>query len=444
MPNHPHHPPYHLMAKPTGSACNLECKYCFYLEKKHLYPGQEIFRMSRETLEVYIREYIQSQDTAEVTFGWQGGEPTLMGLDFFTLAVQLQQQYAGGKTISNAIQTNGILLNDQWGEFLAKHQFLVGYSIDGPPEFHDRFRITKSGQPTFVQVMQGLDILKKYQIEFNTLTCIHRYNATHPREIYRFLKQIGSAYMQFIPLVERGPDTLSLELGLDYATPPQNYPGETNLHVTDWTVPAKSFGEFMIGIFDEWIEQDVGTVFVQYFDVALANWMKLGSPLCIFAKTCGRALIIEHDGSIYSCDHYVYPDYKLGKLGVQSLESMVYSEPQRQFGEAKFNSLPETCLQCEFLFACYGGCPKHRFIQSPGGQPGLNYLCEGYKLFFEYIDPYMQVMQQLLQSGQPASRIMKIIKEYDKQQLPQKPGPNSPCPCESGKKYKQCCGKTLR
>jgi uncharacterized protein len=396
--------PFHVLTKPVGPICNLDCKYCFYLEKENLYPGENQWRMSDAVLEEYIRQYIHSQPPAEINFAWQGGEPTLLGVDFFRKVVELQKKFADGKIISNAIQTNGTLLDDEWCEFLAAHNFLVGLSIDGPSVMHDAYRVDKRQQPTFGQVMRGLELLKKHRVEFNTLTVVNRINSQAPLEVYRFLKSIGSQYLQFIPLVERKSKSAGLTLAepprpRDPATPP----------VTDWSVEAEQYGIFLCAIFDEWVRHDVGTTFVQLFDTALGNWMGLGSSLCVFAEKCGAALAIEHNGDLYSCDHYVYPRYKLGNVMNHSLGAMVNSAPQIKFGNDKFDSLPKYCRQCEVRFACNGECPKHRFIQTPDGEPGLNYLCAAYKKFFNHIDPHMKTMERLLRAERAPAEIMRML-----------------------------------
>ncbi len=346
----------------------------------------------------------------EIQFAWQGGEPTLLGVDFFRKVVRLQQHYANGKTISNALQTNGTLLNDEWGEFLTANKFLVGVSIDGPAELHDVYRVDKRQRPTFDRVMAGLDYLKKHGTEFNTLTVIYNVNVKHPLKVYRFLKEIGSTFLQFIPLVERKADTGARKIGLTLAVPPP--PGEsvTESPVTRWSVPSLAYGKFLTAIYDEWIKQDVGEIFVQMFDVALGNWMGRGSALCVFAETCGRCLAMEHNGDVYACDHYVYPKYKLGNLMNQSLGEMVDSPEQQQFGMDKKTSLPRQCRECPVLFACNGGCPKHRFIHTSDGEPGLNYLCSGYYHFFKHMDPSMRQMARLINAGRPASDIMAYAK----------------------------------
>jgi uncharacterized protein len=453
-------PAFHIMAKPMGPICNLDCKYCFYLEKEKLYPANEHFRMDDAVLENFIRQYIEAHDAPEVTFGWQGGEPTLMGVGYFRKAVALQQQYAGGKRIQNTLQTNGTLLDDEWCAFLAENKFLVGVSIDGPRELHDYYRVDKQQRPTFDLVMRGIECLKKHGAEYNTLTVINRANSKHPLKVYRFLKELGSRYVQFIPLVERRPDAIAKSLGLDLAVPPELErrrneapdPARVGLVtppaadaaaasalVTDWSVEAKQFGEFLVQIFEEWVLRDVGSVYVQLFDVALGNWMGLGSAMCIFSERCGNALALEHNGDVFSCDHYVYPHYKLGNLMNQSLGDMVNSPGQRQFGNDKAGTLPKYCRECEVRFACHGECPKHRFIQTPDGEPGLNYLCAGYKRFFNHIEPYMVAMAQIIQAGKPAAMIMNLIAEHERSDVWKDVQRNDTCPCGSGRKYKHCC-----
>lgn len=400
---------FHGLTKPIGPICNLDCTYCFYLEKQSLYPEEKSWRMNDAVLESYIRQYIHSQPGPEIHFAWQGGEPTLLGVEFFQKVVALQQKHGGGKQIHNALQTNGTLLDDRWCEFLAANHFLVGLSIDGPRELHDRYRVDKGQKPTFDAVMRGLAFLKKHGVEFNTLTVVNRANSREPLAVYRFLKEIGSGFLQFIPLVERLPASLTVAPGLTFAEPPDpaQPPGHTS-SVTPESVEAEQYGAFLCGVFDEWVRQDVGKVFVQLFDVALGNWMGLGSSLCVFAEQCGSAVAIEHNGDVYSCDHYVYPKYRLGNVLNQGLGEMVRSPRQTQFGRDKLASLPKYCLACEVRFACNGECPKHRFMTTPDGEPGLNYLCQAYKQFFYHIDPYMHTMGQLLNAGRAAAEIMTM------------------------------------
>jgi uncharacterized protein len=424
---------FHVMTKPIGPICNLDCKYCFYLEKENLYPGTEDFRMKDDVLVQYVRSYIERQDVPEISFAWQGGEPTMMGLGFFRRVVELQQQFANGKTVTNAFQTNGILLNDEWGAFLHEHQFLIGLSMDGPRELHDHYRVDKGGQPTFDRVMAAWDILKKHKVEHNILTVVNRHNSRHPLDVYRFLRKHGAQFMQFIPLVER------VGHGEMLAAPPQSPDGEPPSPVTPWSVESKQWGEFQIAIFDEWIRRDVGKVFVMAFENHLGTWMGLPASLCVFAEHCGTALAMEHNGDLYSCDHYVYPEFKLGNIMSAPLDELVYSPSQVKFGRDKADLLPKYCRQCDVRFACNGECPKHRFIKTPDGEDGLNYLCAGYKRFFLHIDPYLRLLGDIVRSGQPAERVMALLAERERGSAAP-PARNEPCPCGSGKKLKNCCG----
>lgn len=366
--------------------------------------------MSDEVLENYIRQYITSQNTPEVSFAWQGGEPTLLGVGFFRKVLAIQKRHAKGKHVSNALQTNGTLLDDEWCEFLAENRFLVGLSIDGPPALHDQFRRDRRQAPTHAQVMRGLSLLVKHGVEFNTLTVVNRQNAREPQRVYRYLKQIGSQYMQFIPLVERaGPGA---DCGFDNQLAPP--PGHDNhehpdVAVTPWSVRAHDFGEFLCTIFDEWVRADVGRHYVQIFDVALGIWAGAGSSLCVFAERCGSALALEHNGDVFSCDHFVYPKYRLGNLMEKPLREMVDSTTQRQFGDAKSANLPSFCQACDVRAICNGACPKHRFLKSPDGEPGLNYLCAAYQRFFRHVDPYMRVMSGLLEKGRAPAEIMSFL-----------------------------------
>jgi uncharacterized protein len=402
--------PFHLMTKPMGSKCNLDCTYCFYLEKEKLYPEANNFKMSPAVLEAYVRDYIAAQPGDTVSFAWQGGEPTLAGVEFFRHAVALQQRYAGGKAIENAFQTNGTLLDDEWGEFLAKNKFLVGLSLDGPAHLHDAYRVDRGQQPTFTRVVAGLEVLKKHGVEFNTLTTVHRKNSTQPLEVYRFLRQIGSGFIQFIPIVERNASALAAEKNGLWLAPPPDHEDATAVatQVTEWSVRPADYGAFLSAIFDEWVQRDVGRVFVQQFDAALANWIGEPAGVCVFSENCGRALAIEHNGDVFSCDHYVYPRYRLGNLLNDSLGAMVDSPAQAEFGLAKSKTLPRYCRECPVRFACHGECPKHRFLTTPHGEPGLNYLCAGYKKFFTHIDSPMRTMAALLGLGRAPADIMRL------------------------------------
>lgn len=398
--------PFFVLTKPAGPACNLRCSYCFYLEKKELFERSHSTRMRDDTLERFIRGYLAAQPGDEVNFGWQGGEPTLRGLDFFRRVVELQQRFASGRKVTNALQTNGTLLDDEWGEFLAANGFLVGISIDGPAELHDAHRVDAVQRPSFDSVMRGLAVLQKHAVEFNTLTVVNRTNVKHPTRVYRFLKEIGSRYLQFIPLVERRARG-SRQQALAGPPVPGRY-GEAEL--ARWSVGSLAYGQFLARIWDDWVRSDVGTVFVQAFDQALGAWSGEGASLCVHAPTCGRQVAMEHDGTVYSCDHYVYPEYRLGNVHEQPLEQMVDSERQRRFGEAKRDTLPAACRQCEFLPACNGGCPKHRFLHTASGEPGLNYLCAGYRHFYRAADPHLRTMTQLLRRGRAPAEIMQLLR----------------------------------
>jgi uncharacterized protein len=406
LPTVPDAIPFHVMTKPGGAVCNLDCAYCFYLEKEKLYPGTSRWAMSPEVLESYVRQYIAAQPGREVHFAWQGGEPTLLGVDFFERVVALERRYAGGKQISNTLQTNGVLLNDSWGEFLARNGFLVGLSIDGPREVHDRYRVDKGGKPTFDKVMSGLAVLKRHGVAFNTLTVVTSHSSRRPLEVYRFLKEIGSGYMQFIPIVERTTPTPTAD-GLVLIQPSFGGPAE----VTEWSVEPTAFGDFLCRIFDEWVRHDAGRHFVQLFDVALEIWYGMAASLCVFGETCGRGMAIEHTGDVYSCDHFVYPENKLGNIMDVPLAEMAGSEQQRTFGADKRDSLPRFCRECDVRFACNGECPKHRFLRTPDGEPGLNYLCAGYKAFFHHVEPYMRFMVGELRAGRAPANVMRYARD---------------------------------
>lgn len=425
------------MTKPTGSICNLDCRYCFYLEKEKLYPQSQKWTMSDEVLEIYIRQYIKAQPESTVHFAWQGGEPTLLGVPFFRKVAGLQSRYAGGKTIENVLQTNATLIDDEWAEFFAENRYLIGASIDGPRELHDFYRVDKGGAPTFDRVMRGIAKLKEHGVEFNTLTAVNRKNSIYPLEVYRFLKEIGSSFMQFIPIVERKASEPRTG-GLVLIQP--SFGGSAE--VTDWSVESRAYGEFLARIFDEWVRKDVGSVYVQHFDVALENWLGLDASLCVFRSTCGTALAMEHTGDLYSCDHFVYPENRLGNITEESLEKLVTSAQQFAFGQDKLRALPKMCRECNVRFACHGECPKHRILKTPDGEPGLNYLCAGYKYFFEHIDPYMRYMADELRAERAPANIMRVVGSAMRPELSpiaRKSRPNEPCPCGSGKKAKKCC-----
>ena len=380
---------FHILAKPTGAVCNLDCKYCFYLDKEELYPHSN-FRMSSQVMETYVRQLIEAHQAPSVSLSWQGGEPTLMGLDFFRQVVAHAEKHRKpGTRIEHTIQTNGVLLDDEWCSFLREHGYLVGLSLDGPRELHDAYRVDKRGQPTFLRVMRALRLLQKHGVEHNLLTTVSAANAGHPLEVYRFLRdEAGARFIQFIPIVERRP---APDL------------------VTDRSVRSDEWGTFLITVFDEWIKRDVGRVFVQMFDAALGSWLGVHPGLCIFAEKCGDALVLEHNGDVYSCDHFVTPDYRLGNILETPLGDLVSSPPQRRFGSDKKDTLPRYCRECEVRFACNGECPKNRFISTPDGEPGLNYLCAGYRRFFNHIDPYMRKMVDLIRRHLPPSQIMKEL-----------------------------------
>lgn len=402
---------FHLMAKPSGPICNLDCKYCFYLEKEEFVERRNRFRMSDEVLEAYVRQYIEAQNVPEIHFAWQGGEPTLLGVDFFRRAVALQRKYNNGKEIHNSFQTNGTLLDDEWGAFLADNNFLIGLSVDGPEEMHDHYRVDKGGKPTFAKVMRGLEVLQKHKVEYNTLTVVNALNAKSPRRVYRFLKKIGSTFHQYIPLVERLPDDRAKELGLAFAFPPKDGGAEQPSPVTEWSVPATQWGVFLAAIFDEWIMNDVGAVFVNHFENTLAAVCGIQPGMCVYRKTCGDAMILEHNGDMYSCDHFVYPEYNLGNILAESMKAMAKSKAQQAFGDAKESTLPAFCRGCGFLAACHGECPKHRFTRAPDGEPGLNYLCPGLKHYFSHVWPRMRMLADIITGGGDPASIMPVLGE---------------------------------
>jgi uncharacterized protein len=402
---------FHLLAKPAGATCNLDCKYCFFLSKDRLYPSERT-RMTDEVLEAYIRQRLSQHNEPEINIAWQGGEPTIMGLEFFRRAVALTAKYRKPEQqILHTIQTNGLLLDDDWCAFLKQHNFLVGLSIDGPREMHDAYRVDKRGGGSYDLVMRAWERLQRYGVDCNILCTVHAANSDHPLDVYRFFRdQMGATFLQFIPIVERVTKELLPVANKGWGERPG---GERPLYrqrgslVTDRSVRAEQFGQFLCEIFDEWVKHDVGKVFVQTFDVALGSWLGQHN-LCIFSPTCGNALALEHNGDVYSCDHYVEPDYLLGNIKETPLLELVTSDQQRAFGQHKLDSLPRYCRDCEVLFACYGECPRNRFIQTPDGEPGLNYLCAGYKRFFTHIDPSMRVMADLIRHGRYADEIMQM------------------------------------
>jgi uncharacterized protein len=452
-------PAFHLLAKPTGATCNLDCSYCFFLSKEMLYPGSR-FRMADELLETYIRQLIEAHRIPHVTIAWQGGEPTMMGVDFFRRSVAYVEKYRRpGMTVEYTIQTNGTLIDDEMAAFFKEHEFLVGISIDGPREMHDAYRVDKGGAPTFDRVIGGLHVLRKHGVEYNALTTLHRANADHPVEVYRFLRdECDARFMQFIPIIERLPgpqvdvplEELGLSPGLAQKAPWKSwrdrplYRQEGSL-VTDRSVTAEQYGSFLSGVFDEWVRRDIGEVYVQMFDVALANWHGEPPSLCIHSETCGTALAMEHTGDMYSCDHFVEEAYKLGNITETPMAKLVASEQQRAFGLAKRDSLPAFCRECDVRFACHGGCPKDRFIRAPDGEAGLNYLCAGYKAFFGHIDRPMRMMSDLLRQGRAPSQLVAWYAAEDERVRAAvvTAGRNDPCPCGSGRKVKQCHGATV-
>jgi uncharacterized protein len=403
---------FHVMAKPSGAICNLDCTYCFFLSKEMLYPGDR-FRMADELLETYVRQLIESTAYPEVTIAWQGGEPTLMGVPFFERAVDyVRRHLRPGQQAQFTIQTNGTLLNDRWGKFLADNAFLVGLSVDGPREMHDAYRVDKRGDGSFDKVMRGLDVLRRHHVEYNVLCTVHAANGDHPIEVYRFFRdELEARFLQFIPIVERTtPDLLQIA-NIGWGSSNEKRPLYTNSGslVTERSVGPEQWGRFLCAVFDEWVHNDVGEVFVQHFDAALASWLGIEPSLCIFKETCGAAVALEHNGDLYSCDHFVEPDHLLGNIRETHMAELMASDQQRKFGQDKRDTLPNYCLDCDVRFACNGECPKNRFTMTPEGDPGLNYLCAGYKLFFDHIDGPMRMMADLLRSGRDAPDVMEML-----------------------------------
>jgi uncharacterized protein len=400
---------FQVMVKPIGPACNLACRYCYYLEKAQLYPDNETYRMPDAVLESFTRQYIAAHKGPEIPFAWQGGEPLLLGLGFFKRAVALQRQYCPpGQRVTNALQTNGTLLDPEWCAFFREHGFLIGLSIDGPRQLHDRYRLDRGGKPTFDRALRGLQMLRQHGVEFNTLTVVNRHNARRPLDVYRFLRDQGSPFMQFIPLVERVGERKGQLASAPDLTRPDESP------VAEWSVEPLAFGEFLCAVFDEWIRNDVGRVYVQIFEVQLGLHMGLPSSLCVFSETCGRGLILEHNGDLYACDHFVYPAHNLGNIMKQPLLELVALPQQIQFGRDKRDKLPQCCRECDVLFACRGECPKHRFVTTRDGEPGWNYLCPGYKRFLHHIRPYMDMLGDLLRANRPADNIMPMLARRDR------------------------------
>ena len=437
--------PFHLLAKPTGAVCNLDCKYCFFLSKEMLYPGSR-FRMADELLDTYVRQLLESHPDGEVSIAWQGGEPTLMGLDFFKRSVDHAERHKRpGQTVSYTIQTNGTRLDREWSAFFKEHRFLVGLSVDGPRALHDAYRVDKGGQGTFDQVMRGWGALGARGVDVNILCTVHAANADHPLDVYRFFRDtLHAAFIQFIPIVERVTPEMRPVANMGWGERGSGrrplYLLEGNL-VTDRSVTAAQWGRFLVEVFDEWVRRDVGQVYVQMFDAALASWVGAPASMCIFAETCGGALALEHNGDLYSCDHFVEPGYRLGNIQQAHMLELIASDTQRQFGLAKRDTLPRYCRECAVRFACHGECPKDRFISTPAGEPGLNYLCAGYKAFFTHIDRPMRLMAGLLQSGDAPARVMQILAAEAAERLSEacvRVGRNDPCPCGSGRKFKHC------
>ena len=394
--------PLYVMLKPAGAHCNLACKYCYYLEKNKLYPTAQRHLMSDEMLEQFTREYIEAQTMNQVLFTWHGGEPLLRSIDFYRKVLSLQQKYAGGRRIDNVIQTNGTLLTDEWCEFFAQNHWLVGISIDGPQPDHDHYRLTAAGKPSWKKVMQGIKLLKKHGVEWNAMAVVNAYNANHPLEFYRFFKENGCQFLQFTPIVERltrHEDDRTLASLAD----------KDEISLSEASVAPEQWGYFLCAIFDEWVRKDVGRIFVEIFDCTLANWMGISPGICAYSKECGHAGVMEHNGDVYSCDHFVFPEYKLGNIRDLSLIDMLYGEQQQEFSRLKHSSLPRQCKECDMEFACHGECPKNRFMKDKYGDSGLNYLCPGYYHYYQHVAPYMDYMKQELMSQRPPSNIMKVV-----------------------------------
>ena len=395
--------PLYVMLKPAGAHCNLACKYCYYLEKNNLYQNSHRHLMSDEMLEQFTREYIEAQTMPQVLFTWHGGEPLMRSIDFYKKALALQKKYAHGKQIDNVIQTNGTLLTDEWCEFFAKNHWLVGISIDGPQEYHDHYRVTPAGKPSWEKVMQGIQLLKKHRVEWNAMAVVNAYNAEHPLEFYHFFRDNGCQYLQFTPIVERLTEH---EDGRTLAS----LADDREIPLADASVTPQQWGNFLCTIFDDWVRHDVGKMFVEIFDCTLANWMGVLPGICAYSKECGHAGVMEHNGDVYSCDHFVFPEYKLGNIRDQSLIDMLYGEKQQAFSRLKHTSLPRQCKECDMEFACHGECPKNRFEKDKYGEPGLNYLCQGYYQYYSYVAPYMDFMKRELLAQRPPANIMNVLK----------------------------------
>lgn len=394
--------PLYVMLKPAGAHCNLACKYCYYLEKNKLYPTAQRHLMSDEMLEQFTQEYIEAQTMNQVLFTWHGGEPLLRSIDFYRKALSLQQKYAGGRHIDNVIQTNGTLLTDEWCEFFAQNHWLLGISIDGPQPDHDHYRLTAAGKPSWKKVMQGIKLLKKHGVEWNAMAVVNAYNVNHPLEFYRFFKENGCQFLQFTPIVER---LTRHEDGRTLAS----LADKDEISLSEASVAPEQWGYFLCAIFDEWVRKDVGKIFVEIFDCTLANWMGISPGICAYSKECGHAGVMEHNGDVYSCDHFVFPEYKLGNIRDHSLIDMLYGEQQQEFSRLKHSSLPRQCKECDMEFACHGECPKNRFMKDKYGDSGLNYLCPGYYHYYQHVAPYMDYMKQELMSQRPPSNIMNVV-----------------------------------
>ena len=395
--------PLYVMLKPAGAHCNLACKYCYYLEKNNLYQNSHRHLMSDEMLEQFTREYIEAQTMPQVLFTWHGGEPLMRSIDFYKKALALQKKYAHGKQIDNVIQTNGTLLTDEWCEFFAQNHWLVGISIDGPQEYHDHYRVTPAGKPSWEKVMQGISLLKKHRVEWNAMAVVNAYNAEHPLEFYHFFRDNGCQYLQFTPIVERLTEH---EDGRTLAS----LADDREIPLADASVTPQQWGNFLCTIFDDWVRHDVGKTFVEIFDCTLANWMGVLPGICAYSKECGHAGVMEHNGDVYSCDHFVFPEYKLGNIRDQSLIDMLYGEKQQAFSRLKHTSLPRQCKECDMEFACHGECPKNRFEKDKYGEPGLNYLCQGYYQYYTHVAPYMDFMKRELLAQRPPANIMNVLK----------------------------------
>lgn len=395
--------PLYVMLKPAGAHCNLACKYCYYLEKNNLYQNSHRHLMTDEMLEQFTREYIEAQTMPQVLFTWHGGEPLMRSIDFYKKALALQKKYAHGKQIDNVIQTNGTLLTDEWCEFFAQNHWLVGISIDGPQEYHDHYRVTPAGKPSWEKVMQGIQLLKKHRVEWNAMAVVNAYNAEHPLEFYHFFRDNGCQYLQFTPIVERLTEH---EDGRTLAS----LADDREIPLADASVTPQQWGNFLCTIFDDWVRHDVGKTFVEIFDCTLANWMGVLPGICAYSKECGHAGVMEHNGDVYSCDHFVFPEYKLGNIRDQSLIDMLYGEKQQAFSRLKHTSLPRQCKECDMEFACHGECPKNRFEKDKYGEPGLNYLCQGYYQYYTHVAPYMDFMKRELLAQRPPANIMNVLK----------------------------------